>query len=731
MVLLEFIVGVSSLSLLVAGLLVRWITKRDPGSPRMQEIADAIRQGAEAYLGRQYRTISIIAVVFAVIFAIVLRDSKNSLLGPETAFAFIVGALASNLAGYIAMYISVRSNVRTANASISGLDPALKIAFRGGMVFGLAVVSMSLLGISGLFLLFGADPAKTPSLIVGFGFGASFAALFAQLGGGIYTKAADMSADLVGKVEVGIPEDDPRNPAVVADLVGDNVGDIAGRGADLFESITGENLGAMILGAGLAILLSRSSGSIPNYDLTNWVLFPLVARAFGLLAAIAGMFFVRAKGREDPFKSLTRGLIVTAVLAMLGFFASSVLLLGIENLNLFFAALTGIGAALVITWITDYYTSYSKRPVRSISEAAQSGAAPGITTGISVGMESTGLFVLVIAGAILISYALGGGLDAIRPLVNPSILTPNPTDPNYTGLLATANLVKAKVGLGIYSTAIATMGMLSVTPFVLAMDGFGPITDNAAGIVEMSGTPEGVRDITDLMDSAGNTTKALTKGYGVASAALSAFLLFSAFLEVAGLSDTGINLAHPSVFVGAMVGAMLVFVFSALAIKAVGNTAAKMIQEVRRQFREIKGIMEGTAKPDYTKAVDISTRAALRNMIAPSLLVVLTPIIVGLLLGAEAVGGLLMIGTVTGIMVALFMNNGGGAMDNAKKYVEAGNLGGKGSPTHAATVIGDTVGDPLKDTAGPSLHVVVKLLNTITLSLAPLFALFLLKLLTG
>ncbi len=697
----------------------------------MQEIADAIRQGAEAYLARQYRTISIIAVVFAVVFALVLRDPNgtNGLLGPETAVAFIVGALASVLAGYVAMYISVRSNVRTANASLTGLDPALKVAFRGGMVFGLSVVSMSLLGISGLFLIYGANPVETPKLIIGFGFGASFAALFAQLGGGIYTKAADMSADLVGKVEVGIPEDDPRNPAVVADLVGDNVGDIAGRGADLFESITGENLGAMILGGGLLSLILLSPGSVPGYDPTNWVLFPLVARAFGLLAAIVGMFFVRARGKENPFKSLTRGLVVTAVLAMVGFLASTIWLLGTENLNLFFAALTGIVAALLITLITDYYTSYTRKPVQSISNAAQSGPAPGITSGISVGMESTGLFVLVIGSAILISYVLGGGLDALRPLVGASI-----TDPN---------LVKVKVGLGIYATAIATMGMLSVTPFVLAMDGFGPITDNAAGIVEMSGAPEEVRDITDLMDSAGNTTKALTKGYGVASAALSAFLLFSAFLEVATLgpctttssctklSDIGINLAHPSVFIGAMVGAMLVFVFSALAIRAVGNTAAGMIQEVRRQFREIKGIMDGTTKPDYSRAVDISTRAALRNMVVPSLLVVLTPIIVGLVLGPEAVGGLLMIGTITGVMVALFMNNGGGAMDNAKKYIEAGNLGGKGSPTHAATVIGDTVGDPLKDTAGPSLHVVVKLLNTITLSLAPLFAIFLLKLLTG
>ena len=697
MVLLEFIITVSLASLLVAGLLVRWIMRRDPGSPKMKEIADAIRQGAEAYLSRQYRTISIIVIIFAIVFAIVIRDPDNAWLGPQTAFGFIVGALCSNLAGYVAMYISVRSNVRTANASISGLDPALKVAFRGGMVFGLSVVAMSLLGISGLFLLFGADPRTTPILIVGFGFGASFAALFAQLGGGIYTKAADMSADLVGKVEAGIPEDDPRNPAVVADLVGDNVGDIAGRGADLFESITGENIGAMILGASLAGLLLTYGGTIPNYNITNWVLFPLVARAFGLIAAIIGMFFVYARGREDPFKSLTRGLLVTAVLAMLGFLFLTIMLLGMENLNLFYAALTGIIAAVLITWITDYYTSYTKKPVQGIAKAAESGPAPDIATGISVGMESTGLFTLVIAGAILISFVLGAGLDA---LINPA---GNPV----------------KVGLGIYATAIATMGMLSVTPFILAMDGFGPITDNAAGIVEMSGLPKEQREIGDLMDSAGNTTKALTKGYGVASAALSAFLLFSAFLTVAGLP--GVDLAKPSVFVGALVGGMLIFVFSALAVKAVGKTAAQMIQEVRRQFREIKGIMEGTAKPDYSRCVDISTRAALRNMIAPSLLVVLTPIFVGLVLGPEAVGALLMIGTVVGIMVALFMNNGGGAMDNAKKYVEAGNLGGKGSPTHAATVIGDTVGDPLKDTAGPSIHVLIKLLSTITLVMAPLF----------
>ncbi len=723
MVLLEVIIGVSLFSLLVAGLLVRWIMARDPGNPKMREISDAIRQGAEAYLRRQYRTISIIAIVFAIIFAIVIRDPNNGLLGPETALGFIVGAACSTLAGYIAMYISVRSNVRTANATNRGLNAALQVAFRGGMVFGLAVVSMSLLGISGLYLLFttllGASSGQAPSLIVGFAFGASFAALFAQLGGGIYTKAADMSADLVGKVEAGIPEDDPRNPAVIADLVGDNVGDIAGRGADLFESITGENIGAMILGAGL----STFAASIAHYDVLSWVLFPLIARAFGLLSAIVGMFFVYARGKEDPFRSLSRGLFVTAALAMGGFLFATVTLLGAENINMFFAALTGIIAAVLITWITNYYTSYSKRPVREISTAARSGPAPGVVQGLSAGMESTGLFVLVISAALIIAYIVGGGWAALQDPLSGCTTSAGCLGANATNARA--------VALGIYGTATAAMGMLSVTPFILAMDGFGPITDNAAGIVEMSGMPEEQRDVGDLMDSAGNTTKALTKGYGVASAALSAFLLFSAFLEVLArhknipfVAIQAVNLARPSVFIGGLIGGMLIFVFSALAIRAVGRTAAEMILEVRRQFKEIPGIMEGTAKPDYSRSVDISTRAALRNMIAPSLLIVLVPIAVGLILGPEAVGGLLMIGTVAGILMALFMNNGGGAMDNAKKYVEAGNLGGKGSPTHAATVIGDTVGDPLKDTAGPSLHVVIKLLNTITLALATLFILY-------
>lgn len=679
---IELIYMISFAALAAAAILVRWILKQDTGTERMREISNFIKIGSEAYLKRQYKTISIIAVVFSIILALAIREPGKELLGIQTAVGFLLGALCSNLAGYVAMYISVRSNVRTARATQTSLDKALKIAFRGGVVFGLAVVCLSLLGITSLFLLYKQDPTLT----VGFGFGASFAALFAQLGGGIYTKAADMSADLVGKVEAGIPEDDPRNPAVVADLVGDNVGDIAGRGADLFESITGENIGAMILGIAPAVFVVYGF---------NGVVFPLIARAFGLIATMVGMFFVVAKGNEDPFRPLARGLVVTSIVAMAAFYFLTDTLLN-HSLNLFFAALVGIIAAVLVALITDYYTSYSKRPVREIARAAESGPAPDIATGLSVGMESSGLFIIVIGGAILVAFTLGGGLPALAG----------------RGTLA-------QVQMGIYATAIATMGMLSVTPMILAMDGFGPITDNAAGIVQMSNMPQEAREVSDRMDSAGNTTKALTKGYGVASAALSAFLLFSAYLEIARLP--GVDLAKPSVFTGALIGGMLVFLFSALAIKAVGQTAAEMIKEVRRQFREIVGIMEGKAIPDYSRCIDISTKAALRHMVAPSLLIVVVPVLVGIVLGKEAVGAVLMIGTVAGILVALFMNNGGAAMDNAKKYIEAGNLGGKGSEAHAASVIGDTVGDPLKDTAGPSLHVVVKLLNTITLSMAPVF----------
>jgi K(+)-stimulated pyrophosphate-energized sodium pump len=689
---LEYVFAVSAFSLAVAGYIVTWILKQDTGTEQMREIADAIKTGAEAYLMRQYRTISIIAVITAALLAIGIRDPKNQWAGAYTAGGFMLGALMSNLAGYIAMYISVRANVRAARGAMTSLDRALKVAFRGGIVFGLGVVSMSLLGLATLLLIYPLSLGSDPRLIVGFGFGASFAALFAQLGGGIYTKAADMSADLVGKVEAGIPEDDPRNPAVIADLVGDNVGDIAGRGADLFESITAENIGAMILALTPAVWALFG---------VKGLIFPLMARAFGLIGALIGTFFVYSRKNEDPFMSLTRGLVVTGIICAFGFFVLTQVLLNGE-LNFFFASLVGIIGAILVAWITDYYTSYRKRPTLQIANASESGPAPGIATGLAVGMESSGLFIIVIGAAILIAFGLGNGFHSLGGL----------------------DIKNPAFQLGIYGTATATMGMLSVTPMILAMDGFGPITDNAGGILEMSGISEEARVTSDRLDSVGNTTKALTKGYGVASAALSAFLLFSAFLEVAGLR--GVDLARPEVFTGALIGAMLIFLFSSLAIRAVGRTAAVMIRDIRKQFKEIPGIIEGKAKPDYSRCIDISTKAALRNMIAPSLLVVLVPVAVGLLLGSEAVGGLLMVGTMVGVLMALFMNNVGAALDNAKKYIEAGHLGGKGSQVHAATVIGDTLGDPLKDTAGPSLHVVVKLLNTITLALAPLFILALL-----
>ncbi len=682
--LIDYVFAASAVSLAVAGYIVLWIMKQDTGTPRMREIANAIKAGAEAYLGRQYRTISIIAIVATALMAIAIRDPTNPWLGVDTAAGFLLGALCSNLAGLIAMVISVRANVRAARGAMSSLDRALKIAFRGGIVFGLAVVSLSLLGISTLFLIFKGDPR----LLVGFGFGASFAALFAQLGGGIYTKAADMSADLVGKVEAGMPEDDPRNPAVIADLVGDNVGDIAGRGADLFESITAENIGAMILGLAPAVYAMFG---------INGLLFPLLARAFGLIGTIIGSIFVYSRKKEDPFSSLARGLVITGIISAAGFYYLTVVLLNGE-INLFFAALVGIVSAILVAWITDYYTSYRRKPTLEIASASESGPAPGIATGFAVGMESSALFIIVIGAAILIAFALGNGFVSEGARLDL-------TDPAFQK--------------GLYGTAIATMGMLSVTPMILAMDGFGPITDNAGGILEMSGVSARARAVSDKLDSVGNTTKALTKGYGVASAALSAFLLFSAFLEVAHLK--GVDLSRPGVFIGAFIGAMLIFFFSSLAIKAVGRTSAVMIREIRRQFKEIPGIMKGRAKPDYSLCIDISTKAALKNMVYPSLLVVIAPIVVGVVLGAEPVGGLLMVGTVVGVLMALFMNNVGAALDNAKKYIEAGHLGGKGSPVHAATVIGDTLGDPLKDTAGPSLHVVVKLLNTITLALAPLF----------
>ena len=544
-------------------------------------------------------------------------------------------------------------------------------------------------------------------MIVGYGFGASFVALFAQLGGGIYTKAADVGADLVGKVEAGIPEDDPRNPAVIADLVGDNVGDCAGRGADLFESTAAENIGAMILAA--ALYISNAAYFEANgLTLVGVLLFPLVARAFGIIASAVGIMVVKTHEQEDPMKALNRGYYVTSALAMIGFLFAARWLLGAEHyFNFFLCGVIGVLTSVAFVYITQYYTDYQHRPSKFIAESSQTGPATTIISGIAVGMESTGLPVLVIGVAIIATYLLG----------------------EASGL----------AHAGLFGTAVGTMGMLGTAAYILAMDTFGPITDNAGGIVEMSQQPEEVRKKTDRLDAVGNTTKALTKGYAVGSAGLAAFLLFSAFFDEVrnyGFDLRFIDLSKPAVFVGALFGAMLVMLFSSLAIKAVGRAAYAVINNVREQFRNNPGIMKGTSKPDYGQCVDIVTKSAFKEMVIPGLLVVFMTLAVGIgfrwlfvltgspehgASGAEVIGGFLMVATITGILMALFMNNGGGAWDNAKKLIETGMFGGKRSEAHKAAVVGDTVGDPFKDTAGPSLHVLIKLLSTITLVLAPLF----------
>jgi len=701
-------------SLFVAGYLMSWVLKRETGTPAMRDISNAIKEGAEAFLRRQNGTITLLALLLAVLIFLLygfVRAHQSFDPVPTairlafwTTFSFLLGAACSVTAGYIGMWISIRANIRTASAARTSLNDALRIALRGGAVSGLFVVAMSLFGVGGLYWLVSRStsvpPAQIPLLIVGYGFGASFVALFAQLGGGIYTKAADVGADLVGKVEAGIPEDDPRNPAVIADLVGDNVGDCAGRGADLFESTAAENIGAMILGATLAAALSRQ-GLPFAAGVVGVMLFPLVARAFGLLASIIGIFVVRTREDADPMRALNRGYYVAAVLAMAGFaVATRWLLWNPQRPDAWWmyllCGIIGVLTSVAFVFITQYYTEYKYRPVREIAEASQTGPATNIITGVAVGFECTLAPVIAISIAILASYKIGAA---------------------------------ALPGGGLFGTAVATMGMLGTAAYILAMDTFGPITDNAGGIVEMSQQPEDIRRKTDRLDAVGNTTKALTKGYAIGSAALAAFLLFSAYLDELknyGHELQAVNLAKPEVFLGGLLGAMLVFFFSGLAIKAVGKAAYVVIQDVREQFRDHPGIMKGTEKPNYGRTVDIVTRGALRQMIAPGLVAVGTPIAVGLVfrlfgVGAESVAALLMVGTIGGIVVATFLNNAGGAWDNAKKYIEMGHYGGKGSPTHKAAVVGDTVGDPFKDTAGPSLHVLIKLLATITLVLAPLF----------
>jgi K(+)-stimulated pyrophosphate-energized sodium pump len=702
------VITISCFALLFAVYLARYVLQHEMGTEKMQEISNAIKEGAEAFLSRQNRTIitfaALLAAVIFVLYAYVRTPSPADPVPPVqmafwTTLSFVLGAACSVIAGYIGMWISIRSNIRTAAAVRASLNEALRIAIRGGAVSGLFVVAMSLLGVGGLYALLetlGHDPQKIPFTIVGYGFGASFVALFAQLGGGIYTKAADVGADLVGKVEAGIPEDDPRNPAVIADLVGDNVGDCAGRGADLFESTAAENIGAMIIGVGL----------YPFFGLKG-ILFPLVARAFGLIASIVGVMIVKSGEQEDPMSALNRGYYVTSALAIVGFFFAAQWMLAVDPTQhpeatsawfyFFLCGVIGIAMAQAFVYITQYYTEYKYRPVQEIVKASQTGPATNIIAGISVGLECTAIPVVVISSAIIASYYLGS-LSGI---------------PHG----------------GLFGTAVATMGMLGTAAYILAMDTFGPITDNAGGIIEMSGQPEEVRHKTDRLDAVGNTTKALTKGYAIGSAALAAFLLFSAYLdEVAhyGTKLESVNIAKPEVFVGGLLGAMLVFLFSALAIRAVGKAAYYVINEVRRQFKENPNILKGTAKPDYARCVDIVTVGALKEMVLPGLIAVGMPVAVGVVfrlvgMGAEVVAAFLMVGTIGGILMATFLNNSGGAWDNAKKFIETGAYGGKGSETHKAAVVGDTVGDPFKDTAGPSLHVLIKLLSTITLVLAPLF----------
>ncbi len=706
------IYGVVLFSAAIIGYLMWYIFKQSKGTKEMQDISNAIKEGASAFLKRQYRSIAIIAVLALVIICIASYFGKTALhysssasmsFAIHTGIAFITGAFCSALSGFIGMFMSVNSNIRSADGAKSGLNKALQIAFKGGAVTGLSVTTLSLLGVTTLFVIYGGGFNGTnlqgaPSLIVGFGFGASLVALFAQLGGGIYTKAADVGADLVGKVEAGIPEDDPRNPAVVADLVGDNVGDCAGRGADLFESTAAENIGAMIIGVGL----------YPIFGVAG-IIFPLVARALGILASIIGIFTVKVKDENaDPMNSLNKGFFITAaIMAVVFFFNVKFMLSGVSGggtvhwIALYGCALIGILLSLVFVFVTNYYTSYSKRPVLEMAKSCKTGPATNIITGVAMGMESVALPVLFICLAIFGSYELGtvalGGIKGI-------------TDP------------------GIFGTAIATMGMLSTCAYVLAMDTFGPITDNAGGIIEMSGAPEAIRITTDKLDACGNTTKALTKGYAVGSAALATFLLFSAYIDQvktilhykAG-TPFPVDIGKPTVFIAALIGAGVVFLFSSTAIRAVGKAAEYVIMEVRRQFKEIPGIMEGTSKPEYGKCVDIVTRGALKQMILPGLIVVLVPILVGVLLGKEAAAGYLMVVTITGVVMALFLNNSGGAWDNTKKFMELGNYGGKGSEAHKAGVVGDTVGDPFKDMAGLSLHVLIKLTSTIMLVFIVLF----------
>ncbi len=633
------------------------IDKVSPGNDRMKEIASYIEEGAMAFLKREYRALSVFVIALFVVLAIAINW--------QTAVSFLLGACFSILAGYFGMKVATKANVRTANAAMEkGMNKALNVAFSGGAVMGMCVVGLGILGVSVLYILF-----PDPSIITGFGLGASSIALFARVGGGIYTKAADVGADLVGKVEAGIPEDDPRNPAVIADNVGDNVGDVAGMGADLFESYVGAIISAITLG----IVAYGDSG----------VKFALALSAVGIIASIIGVYFVR--GDKEPQKSLNNGTLVSSIITVIVSFVLSRSMLGSNKP--FIAILSGLAVGLIIARITEYYTSADYSPVKRIASESETGASTNIIGGLSVGMMSTGGPIIVIAIGILIAFYVSGGI----------------ADP----------------ASGLYGIALAAVGMLSTAGMTIAVDAYGPIADNAGGIAEMCDLPEKVRNITDKLDSVGNTTAAVGKGFAIGSAALTALALFASYTQAVNLS--GINLTEPAVIAGLFIGGMLPFLFSAMTMEAVGKAAFSMIEEVRRQFKEIPGIMEGKATPEYSTCVDISTKAALREMVIPGILAVVVPIIVGLLLGPEALGGLIAGALITGVLMAIFMANAGGAWDNAKKYIEEGNHGGKGSEAHKAAVVGDTVGDPFKDTSGPSLNILIKLMTIVSLVFAELF----------
>ncbi len=689
--------GISLLALLYAVALTVWVMKKPKGNSKMQEISKSIQEGAKAYLNRQFMTVGIFAVIIFLIlaFATPAGDYNRGVL---TASGFAVGAFFSALAGYIGMNVSVRANSRTANAAKISLQKALSVAFKGGAVTGMAVVGLSLLGVSGFYFLFTRvleiPAASAANLLIGFGFGASLISLFARVGGGIFTKAADVGADIVGKVEAGIPEDDPRNPAVIADNVGDNVGDCAGMGADLFETYAVTLIAAMILAAST---LTDSLG-------TTGIEYPLVLGSIAVVASILGTFFVRLGKKQNIMGALYKGMLVTGILSAIGFYFATDYLIG--DIYLFYAALVGLGITLFITIITEYYTSTKYNPVKRIAKASETGAGTNVITGLAVGLQSTVLPTLLILVGIFLAY--------------------------YFGMKAPS------VGNGIYGIAIAAVAMLSTTGIVIATDSYGPITDNAGGIAEMAGLDEKVRGNTDALDAVGNTTKAVTKGYAISSAALAALVLFQAYSEElaknsAGalggttLGETGsgalvFDISDYRVLIGLFIGALLPFLFAASTMQSVGKAAYTVVEEVRHQFKTIKGIMSGKAKPEYGKCVDIVTKAALREMIFPGVLAVATPVLVGFVLGPLALGGVLAGVIIAGFLLALQMCTGGGAWDNAKKYIEKGNYGGKGSLAHKAAIVGDTVGDPFKDTSGPALNALIKVINTIALIIAPIIA---------